>query len=328
MLRLIDCTVSANKGVAGDSPAGARVPSGGGHGYGGGVYIANGAVVAVNCTFSANEVQGGNSGSGGLPLAPIPGGGEAGAGGAIFNSAGTIVLTNCTITKNRAFGGTFGGLYGTNFGHGLGGGISLWPSGTVFLFNTIVADNTGAKAGTNGIVASDGSGSVLSLGHNLVGTTSGFSNFVASDLLNVSPQLGPLQDNGGTTPTHALLASSPAIDAGAPTVQTLDQRGQPRSIDNPAVPNQLGSDGTDIGAVEVDHILRMTAVTRTATDVYVRFTTFSDRAYGLEYNADLKTFSWTALPDEIVGTGGIVAVTNFGFGLSPSRFYRAFQRSP
>ena len=52
MLRLIDCTVSANKGVAGDSPAGARVPSGGGHGYGGGVYIANGAVVAVNCTFS------------------------------------------------------------------------------------------------------------------------------------------------------------------------------------------------------------------------------------------------------------------------------------
>jgi hypothetical protein len=38
--------------------------------------------------------------------------------------------------------------------------------------------------------------------------------------------LGPLQDNGGPTPTHALLAGSPAIDAGDPTLQdTLDQRG-------------------------------------------------------------------------------------------------------
>jgi hypothetical protein len=212
---------------------------------------------------------------------------------------------------------------------GSGGGIySLEPAGTVALFNTIVSGNTGATAGTNGIIASDGSGTILSLGHNLIGTTSGFSNFVASDLLNVNPQLGPLHDNGGRTPTHALLATSPAIDAGGPSGQSLDQRGQPRSIDNPAIQNAPGSDGTDIGAVEVDHILRMTGVTRVATNVYVGFTTVSDKTYGLEYNPDLTTSSWTALLNEIAGTGGIVTVTNSGVGLSPSLFYRAFQRRP
>jgi hypothetical protein len=36
------------------------------------------------------------------------------------------------------------------------------------------------------------------------------------DLNNANPQLGPLQNNGGTTQTMALLTGSPAIDAGNP----------------------------------------------------------------------------------------------------------------
>jgi hypothetical protein len=44
------------------------------------------------------------------------------------------------------------------------------------------------------------------------------------------PMLGPLADNGGPTMTHALLAGSPAIDAGPNPVPTFvgnefDQRG-------------------------------------------------------------------------------------------------------
>jgi hypothetical protein len=54
--------------------------------------------------------------------------------------------------------------------------------------------------------------------------------------------LGPLQDNGGPTPTHALLVGSPAIDAGDPAVlRSLDQRGTVRGF---------FARPTDIGAFE------------------------------------------------------------------------------
>ena len=49
-----------------------------------------------------------------------------------------------------------------------------------------------------------------------------------SNITGVDPQLDPagLQDNGGPTPTIALQATSPAIDAGSnPNSLTYDQRG-------------------------------------------------------------------------------------------------------
>lgn len=46
----------------------------------------------------------------------------------------------------------------------------------------------------------------------------------------INPQLGPLQDNGGNTVTHALLSGSPAIDAAdASACPATDQRGFHRS---------------------------------------------------------------------------------------------------
>ena len=54
------------------------------------------------------------------------------------------------------------------------------------------------------------------------------------DQVGVNPLLGPLADNGGPTMTHALLAGSPAIDAGDPAalagmggIPMFDQRGAP-----------------------------------------------------------------------------------------------------
>ena len=50
----------------------------------------------------------------------------------------------------------------------------------------------------------------------------------AGDQINTDPLLGPLQDNGGPTFTHALLPGSPAIDAGDPNFTPppdYDQRG-------------------------------------------------------------------------------------------------------
>ena len=50
------------------------------------------------------------------------------------------------------------------------------------------------------------------------------------NLVGVDPELGPLADNGGPTDTMALLAGSPAINAGNPapeptTFPGSDQRG-------------------------------------------------------------------------------------------------------
>jgi len=65
----------------------------------------------------------------------------------------------------------------------------------------------------------------------------------------MDPQLGPLQDNGGPTPTHALLPGSPAIDAGGSDCPppATDQRGFPRPVDG----NDDGVATCDIGAYEL-----------------------------------------------------------------------------
>lgn len=61
-----------------------------------------------------------------------------------------------------------------------------------------------------------------------------------------------LRDNGGPTPTIALMCGSPAIDSGATLrgEQDKDQRGLARIFDDPTVPNLGGGIGQDIGAFE------------------------------------------------------------------------------
>ena len=118
----------------------------------------------------------------------------------------------------------------------LGGGI--YNLGTLNARNTILAGNTA-------LTGPDLSGNLGSLGHNLIGNTQGGSGFAATDLLNVDPLLGPLQDNGGPTQTMALLPGSPAIDAGddTPPLPDFDQRG-------PGFP-RISGPHVDIGAFEV-----------------------------------------------------------------------------
>ena len=89
-------------------------------------------------------------------------------------------------------------------------------------------------------------GGFTSLGHNLIGNSRDAIGFVASDLLDVNPQLGPLQNNGGPTQTMALLPGSLAVNAGDNTnAPAYDQRGA-------GFPRIVG--GTiDIGAFESDN---------------------------------------------------------------------------
>jgi len=54
------------------------------------------------------------------------------------------------------------------------------------------------------------------------------------DRINTDPMLGPLQDNGGSTFTHAPSTGSPAIDAGSSfgSATIGDQRGPFRTIND------------------------------------------------------------------------------------------------
>jgi len=91
-------------------------------------------------------------------------------------------------------------------------------------------------------------GVVGSSGHNIDSDGScGLTD--PTDLSNVDPLLGPLQSNGGPTPTHALFRGSPAIDR-IPTAACLyaqDQRGGARPREGDGAPPS----GCDVGAYEV-----------------------------------------------------------------------------
>jgi expansin (peptidoglycan-binding protein) len=128
-------------------------------------------------------------------------------------------------------------FYG-NSTDGSGGGIS--NQGNIVLINTIVA---------NSLLGGDCYGSITDGGHNIDSDGTCGLDPANGSMPNTDPALGPLQNNGGPTLTHALLWGSPAIDAGddAQCPET-DQRGVLR-------PQDGDNDGwavCDIGSYEVE----------------------------------------------------------------------------
>ena len=168
----------------------------------------------------------------------------AGVVGGIYN-LGTVNVTNSTLSGNSVTPG------------GLGGGIANFS--TVNVKSSIIAGNTDA------IGNPDVFGAFTSQGFNLIGKSdgsTGFTNGVNNDLVGtiatpLNPLLGPLASNGGPTMTLALLSGSSAIDQGMNTGLLTDQRGFARTADQPLIPN--ASDGTDIGAFELNQFISITA---------------------------------------------------------------------
>ena len=199
---------------------------------GGGIYVRGGGVTVLDGVSIA-----GNS-------AVSEGGGVV-----VALNAADLAITNSTISGNSAQrgGGLYDGVAGSNVRLN---NVTVWDnsasvgasgiqstSSTVDVDNTIIAVPAG-PAVCAGLL--DGDNNILSTDDGC--TLTGANNQIGAGEAEIDPLLGPLADNGGPTPTHALLAGSPAVDAGNnATCELVDQRGVSR----------VSGAACDIGAFEV-----------------------------------------------------------------------------
>lgn len=205
-------------------------------GNGGGVWIKTDATVTVNnCLITENKTMTGGDHQG----------------GGIFNE-GTLMVNNSTFSKNtvrKKGAGIFNlgtltinnSTFLTNRAssrEGVGGGIFNDNTGTLTLTNTIIAKSTNGDCHNQGTISTNL--------NNLI--EDGSCNEGAIKLKTGNPRLvNVAQDNGGYTKTYALLANSPAIDAGDnATCEATDQRGEIRPLDG----NGDNTATCDIGAFE------------------------------------------------------------------------------
>ena len=189
----------------------------------------NAALVVSNSTVSGNsssaEVGGiyTNTVSGSATLTidnSTLSGNSANVTGGVGNSAsGTnataaVTIANSTLSGNSAI---FKG--GSAITNGENGATSV----EVALHNTILN-----RDGSSPNIVNAPPGVITSDGYNLSNDDGSGYLTGAGDQINTDPLLGPLQNNGGPTFTHALLPGSPAIDAGDPNFTPppfFDQRG-------------------------------------------------------------------------------------------------------
>ena len=287
-LTLSNCTISGNSAPSGNA---------------GGIYNSNATLTVIASTLSGNfayYVGGGimNDGSGDSATLTITAstlsGNSAYSAGGILNygqsGSATLTISASTLSGNWAYADGGGAIYNNGW----------YGNGTVMINASTLSSNSAAYGGAilsdgyegvavvqigdtilngggQGANIYNGSGTVTSAGYNLSSDDGGGFLTATGDQTNTAPLLGPLQDNGGPTWTHALLTNSPAIDQGKsnaiPTLaRATDQRGAPRISDFPAVPN--AADGSDIGAFELQYI---PPAQSTPTGAYT-FTTFAGKA--------------------------------------------------
>ena len=256
----------------------------GGDGSGGGIYNA-GDLRVINTTFAENEAI---RGSGAVSTSP-PATGPAGQqyGSAIFNSsAGSTELLNTTVARNG----------------GVGGAVHT-VAAPFLLQNSIVALNDGA----------DCAGQVTDGGNNI---SSGSScAFGPGSRNNTDPQLAPLANNGGSTPTFALLPNSPALDsANSANAPAIDQRGVPR-------PQGVRA---DIGAYEAQaHELRSRLRIESAPidNVTIHLVGRAATPYILQGSDNLG--AWTGVATNTTDANG--RTTFLQPRSAPRQFYRALE---
>jgi CSLREA domain-containing protein len=215
-----------------------------------------GALNVINSTLSDNSA------------------GFEGGGIAMEQGSGSLFVSNSTIAGNTS-DGPGGGIAvdtrvpvkvapvftydvdnttinGNTTGDGGGGIFTTEDMGlrsTIVFGNQADPPQVSSKAPTADDILAISGGS-FTAGYSLIGTRTGgtVTDTPGEPNLSSDPQLGTLQNNGGTTPTELPATTSPAIDTGISNGLSTDQRGLPRTVDRQP---DNAADGTDIGAVEV-----------------------------------------------------------------------------
>ena len=229
-------------------------------GFGGGIWLNGGELSVLNSTVSGNTATRGGGifakGYGGDYSSPetlsltnttISGNSATQIGGGVYSYITDVSAITCTISGNLA-NGDGAGIYieRTVFSElrhttitlndsaiGVGAGLWLHPDqavGSVNLQHLLVAGNTRGNTISDDMHVS---GPPPSVSFSLIGIRSGGLFDQGGNVFGVTdPMLGPLANNGGPILTHAMLAGSPAIDAGDPSavagingVPLYDQRG-------------------------------------------------------------------------------------------------------
>ena len=157
--------------------------------------------------------------------------GNTGDAGTVLYSNANLTLINSTVSGNTStyastssWGAVMGDtvtLVNSTVAYNPYGGVGAsLTGGLVILRNSVLANNGGENCTGNAPAAT-----IRREGANISDddTCGGPTQIMIGD-----PEIGPLANNGGPTMTHALLAGSPAIDAGSSCTVTVDQRYTPR----------------------------------------------------------------------------------------------------
>jgi hypothetical protein len=255
------------------------------------------AASGQSATSNSNVLTAASGGSGsdagtndGVAKADGGNGGNAGnteGGGAYVNSASSVFV-NDTIVNNLAVSPGLAGPAGSGSGAGAKSGTAgtagVGQGGGYFaasannqvnqVGNTIIDLNDNVTNLPASISGFDAEGAFATLGNNILGTIKGSSGFnitgTGTDILATAGQLnlGPLLNNGGPTPTDALLnnaaGTSVAINGGSTTVlgnfaslfgvtsSTLSSATDQRGAGFPRIHTNGNTTTVDVGAYELD----------------------------------------------------------------------------
>jgi fibronectin-binding autotransporter adhesin len=301
---------------------------------GGGLYVETATVTVINSTIEGNasdSIGGGIHANTGAVLtvlnSTIAGNVADDAGGGLFvvGAATSVTLLQSTVASN------FADL--DNNGSGDGGGIRR-AGGTLIIGNCLVGNNQDLSTAAND--HDDVSGTVTSLGHNLIGKSDGSTGFSvgSGDLLGslavpLNPSIAGPGNFGGSTRVFLPSATSPALDAGDNALLSdaawpngapaRDQRGQFRV---------LGT-AVDIGAVEWPDglIVRIEAIDSSVNEfgadtAGVRITR-SDTAGALQVDFEIGAGSVATAADLVSGNSAFSITMADGVGTSVYTFNAA-----
>jgi hypothetical protein len=196
--------------------------------YGGALAVTEGTLSVIDSTFANNSARG--------------------FGGAINLAGSTGTVTASTITGNSVkYTGPPSGPDGGHIGYG--GGIAALGASKLTLIDSIVAGNhasgnamaTPPRPSTNhrDVYIDVDDGSQLTALFSLIENDIQGLPLNSSDITGKSPDLGPLQNNGGETNTEVPFATSPVINAGTAVGLGVDQRGFRRTVSFPVRKQRL-----------------------------------------------------------------------------------------